>query len=66
MPRMTININQPNVEVVEFTANEVKAWVDNPKVNDIQDRLELALDEAQADIENESNETQYVVIKVVK
>jgi hypothetical protein len=66
MARMTININQPNVEQIEFTAQEVNSWVENPTGHghEIQDKLQTSLDEAQADVMNGSSEIQYVLIKI--
>jgi hypothetical protein len=64
MARMTININQPNVEQIELTAQEVNSWVDDVKINGVQTTLETALDEAQADVMNGSSEIQYVLIKI--
>jgi hypothetical protein len=66
MPRMTININQTNVENVEFTAAEVNSWIDDTHINGVQSKLEMVLDEAQADIMNDSTEVQYVIIKITK
>lgn len=65
MPRMTINVNQPNVEQIEFTAAQVDAWVNSPIGHEIQDKLETSLDEAQADARN-GTDVQYIVIKIVK
>jgi hypothetical protein len=68
MPRMTININQPNVEQIEYTVDEIKGWVNNPTGHghEIQDKLQTSLDEAQADVENGSTEVQYILIKITK
>jgi|HubBroStandDraft_3_1064219.scaffolds.fasta_scaffold469174_3 ABC-type hemin transport system substrate-binding protein len=68
MPRMTININQPNVEQIEYTVDEIKDWVANPMQHghEIQERLQTSLDEAQADVDNGSTEVQYILIKITK
>jgi hypothetical protein len=67
MPRMTININQPNVEVLEYSAEEINKFIERENFQDeIQTRLEHALDEAQADALNGGGEIQYVVIKITK
>jgi hypothetical protein len=68
MPRMTININQPNVEQIEFTVDQIQNWVTNPigHGHEIQDKLLTSLDEAQADVDNGSTEIQYILIKITK
>jgi hypothetical protein len=67
MPRQTVNINQPNVEQIELTFKEVNLWINDKNAGwDVEDKIEMALDEAQADIENGSNDIQYVVIKITR
>jgi hypothetical protein len=67
MPRMTININQPNVEVLEYSAEVINKWIEREDFQDeIQTKFEHAMDEAQADITNGSTDVQYVIIKITK
>jgi hypothetical protein len=67
MPRMTVNINQPNVELLEYTAEDINKFIEREAFQDeIQTRIEHALDEAQADALNGGGGTQYVIIKITK
>jgi tetrahydromethanopterin S-methyltransferase subunit F len=65
MPRMTININQPNVEQIEYTVEDIKDWVQSSdQLHPVQDKLKTSLEEASADVENGSTEIQFILIKI--
>jgi hypothetical protein len=69
MPRMTVNLNAPNVEQLEFKFDEVKEFIDNnPGYNGhrLTEKITIALDEAHLQIDQEGSELEYVIIKIVK
>jgi hypothetical protein len=68
MPRMTVNLNAPNVEQLEFKFDEVKEFIDNENINGhrITEKITIALDEAHLQIDQEGSELEYVIIKIVK
>jgi hypothetical protein len=61
--RLSLDLSAPNVEQLEFTATQINNWVDFQDLA-VTEKLEHALDEAQADIANGSTKVQYVVIKI--
>ena len=63
MPRLSLDLSAPNVEQLEFTADQINKWVDFQDLA-VMEKLEQALDEAQADIANGSTKVQYVIIKI--
>jgi hypothetical protein len=65
MPRISLNLKDANVEMLEFTAAEINSWQENQDPgHPIQTQIETTLDEAQADVTNGSSDIQYVVIKI--
>jgi hypothetical protein len=62
--RLSLDLSAPNVEQLEFTADQIREWVNDLTQDEMQTKLEHVFDEAQADIANGSTQVQYVIIKI--
>jgi hypothetical protein len=63
MPR--IDLDDPNVELLEVTATKVREWLDAPGESDWAEELENKLDEAQGAVfGGDAERVRYLVIKV--
>jgi hypothetical protein len=65
---MSLNLNGTNIEQIELHSDQVKDWLAAMPmpIHEVQDKLEVAVDEAIQQIAEEASNIEYVVIKILR